>query len=134
MNPNLTPEEIKGIIERSAEDVNGNEPGFEGWDEYLGYGRLNAFGALLLTPTDGPKILQADVNMGVGRTYGIVGNLVIPDGITLTINEGVQITMHEGSQLTVEAGGAISIQGTSTNQVVFACLFVVDFFVYKKDW
>jgi len=119
MNPDLSPENVKSIIEGSAEDVNGDEPGLEGWDEYLGYGRLNAFGALLLTPTDGPKTLQADVNMGAGRTYGIVGNLVVPDGITMKIDEGVHITMHQGSQITVEEGGVIVVQGTGDDPVVF---------------
>jgi len=84
LNPELTASEVREIIEQSAEDVNADQ--YEGFDIYLGHGRLNAFGALLLTPTEGPKILQADVNMGAGRTYGIVGELVVPDGRTMTIN------------------------------------------------
>lgn len=46
-NPGRTPAQIKSIIETTSEDQVGNlnEDG-PGWDQYYGYGRINAFNAL----------------------------------------------------------------------------------------
>jgi len=43
VNPNLNPSQIRLIIEQSAEDK-----GYQGFDNYYGYGRVNAYQALLL--------------------------------------------------------------------------------------
>ncbi|MFP4288194.1 MAG: S8 family serine peptidase [Bacteroidales bacterium] len=51
-NPSLTPDEIKEILEMSAEDQVGDPTeDVEGWDPYYGHGRLNAYNALSLTIT-----------------------------------------------------------------------------------
>jgi thermitase len=48
-NPNRTPVQIKSIIETTAEDQVGNpDEDTPGWDQYYGYGRINAFNALSL--------------------------------------------------------------------------------------
>jgi subtilisin family serine protease len=47
-NPELTPAQIKDIIQKTAEDLVG-DPAEDtpGWDQYYGYGRINAYNALL---------------------------------------------------------------------------------------
>ena len=48
-NSNITPQQIKTIIENSAEDQVGNPiEDILGWDQYYGRGRINAFEALKL--------------------------------------------------------------------------------------
>ena len=54
--PDLTPLQIRHIIERCAEDVNSStDPGF---DRYIGYGRINAFFAL--APPSPPQNLAVE--------------------------------------------------------------------------
>lgn len=54
-NPLLSSAEIRDIIRDSAVDM-----GAAGWDNETGYGRLNAFEALLLTPTSEPCDIDFD--------------------------------------------------------------------------
>lgn len=54
-NPSLSAGEIRDIIRNSAVDM-----GAAGWDTQTGYGRLNAYEALLLTPVADPCAVDAD--------------------------------------------------------------------------
>ncbi len=47
-NPNLTPDEVRNILHDSALDL-----GASGWDQYYGYGRVQADVAIDITPTSG---------------------------------------------------------------------------------
>ena len=48
-NPTLTPTQIKTLIQNTAEDKVGDPlEDKPGWDQYYGYGRINARNALLL--------------------------------------------------------------------------------------
>ncbi|MCF7902519.1 MAG: S8 family serine peptidase [Candidatus Marinimicrobia bacterium] len=54
--PNMTPAQVRLVIERCAEDVNSStDPGF---DKYMGYGRINAFYAL--APPNPPQNLAVE--------------------------------------------------------------------------
>ena len=46
LNPSLTVSEIRTILEESSEDQVGDSEDTSGWDQYYGYGRVNAFNAL----------------------------------------------------------------------------------------
>jgi thermitase len=49
-NPNRTPLQMKSIIEATAQDQVGNlSEDTPGWDQYYGYGRINAYKALTVT-------------------------------------------------------------------------------------
>lgn len=51
MNPKLAPDQVKAIIEQSADKVHADEIGYEGGrNNYYGYGRVNAYKAVLSTP------------------------------------------------------------------------------------
>jgi subtilisin family serine protease len=51
-NSSLKPAQVKSIIEITAEDRVGNSnEDSPGWDQYYGYGRINAFKALSLSPS-----------------------------------------------------------------------------------
>lgn len=45
VNPSLTPDQVTAMLEQSADDIN-----TPGWDQYTGFGRVNAFAALNTTP------------------------------------------------------------------------------------
>lgn len=54
-NPARTPAQIKSIIESSAQDrVGTSGEDVQGWDPYYGYGRINAYRALLKTSLQTP--------------------------------------------------------------------------------
>lgn len=60
-NPNLLPAQIKSIIEITSEDRVGNPAeDSPGWDQYYGYGRINAFKALSLSPSFWTGALSTD--------------------------------------------------------------------------
>jgi len=47
VNPNLTREEVKSLLQETADKIDsGNYPYSDGWNQYLGYGRINAFRAV----------------------------------------------------------------------------------------
>lgn len=54
-NPTLTPTQVRTIIENTADDQVG-DPGEDtsGWDKYMGYGRINAYAAMLDVQTNHP--------------------------------------------------------------------------------
>jgi len=80
-NPSLSHEDIRDIIRESADDV--HTPGF---DIYTGYGRINAYNALLLLPEapivnsitvtkpnpDNPMYVRFDVTVTDGKELGSV--------------------------------------------------------------
>lgn len=47
----ITPDEIEAVIENTADDITGDDPSggtcSAGWDQYTGYGRVNAYKAVL---------------------------------------------------------------------------------------
>lgn len=46
VDPNLTVDQIRTILEQSSEDQVGDSEDTVGWDQYYGFGRINAFQAL----------------------------------------------------------------------------------------
>ncbi len=64
-DPNKTPAEIKTLIQSTAEDQVGNPiEDTPGWDQYYGYGRINAFNALtLLSGIGNDEKTQEDITI-----------------------------------------------------------------------
>jgi subtilisin family serine protease len=62
-NPARTPDQIKSIIESSAQDrVGTSSEDVQGWDKYYGHGRINAYRALLKTSlSQPPQSLQLSI-------------------------------------------------------------------------
>ena len=91
LNPNLTPEIIRDILRQSADDIFD-----EGYDIETGYGRVNAYEALMLIPLsgDGDLNLDGEVNISdilllldeiLADTYNMAGD-INGDGI-ININD-----------------------------------------------
>ena len=101
INSSLTPTQIYGILINSTDKIGVHSYNSNGWNQYMGYGRINAYNALKYTI----------------EHYGGTLNqsFTIPAGETWTFNPGVTITFNNGSSLTVN--GTITLQGTSTNPI-----------------
>ncbi len=95
-NPTLTPDEVEGILRASCEDL-----GASGIDDVFGYGRINSFRALQMTP---PNLVQVSYPNGLpteldpmgGDTLDVVVTPVSssadPAGATLWIDTGAGFT------------------------------------------
>jgi subtilisin family serine protease len=115
----LTAVEIKEIIQQSADRVYGDTLQAVRNDT-VGYGRVNAFKALLRAP--GVKTLQTSLTVrkhiyDVNSPYYIEGGLVVPAGITLTLQPGARLTF--GPNASIEVQGKLSVLGTTTDTVRF---------------
>lgn len=55
INPNLTVDQIKTILQNSSEDQVGDAEDTPGWDQYYGYGRINAYNAVTHSLLDTPE-------------------------------------------------------------------------------
>jgi hypothetical protein len=132
LDPTLDNEQVKQIILNSADDVNyETQPGR---DDELGYGRLNAFKALLRTPAD--KQLNSNLTIrkslyGEHPPYYLIGKLVVPDGITLTIETGVKLVFAPGAQVIVEQGGRVVAASNDVDQPI---RFVAEGQFMEQPW
>jgi len=73
LNPELSPSQIREIIEKTAEDKVGftNED-TTGWDQYYGYGRINAYQALILAKGFSPTSVKSKDS--IITTWGHIKN------------------------------------------------------------
>ena len=95
INPNLTSNEIRTILEESSEDQVGDFEDTPGWDQYYGHGRINAYNAVthLLVgldqitdienniivypnPTDGILTIRSKTTIAQIEIYNQLGQLV----------------------------------------------------------
>jgi hypothetical protein len=114
INPDLTTTELTNQIFTSAEDL-----GAANWDQYYGYGRINAEKAVhyLYVPQAFSTIQSALDVVSSGQIIQITGtqtlvndNITIPSGVTLKINTGA--TLNLGNFAILLDGGVIDNQGT----------------------
>jgi len=64
--------------------------------------------------------LKADTIITAGSTYSIIGSVLIPDGVTLTVQQGAKLQFADSHRIIVK-GNLIS-QGVSGNRTVFTTL------------
>ena len=87
----FTPNSIRTLIEQTADDLER-----EGWDDSCGFGRVNALRALMAMDDYSPNVtgyLRVNATWGdtLGDTLYVLGDVVIPQGCTLTIDDGAVI-------------------------------------------
>jgi hypothetical protein len=138
------PGEVHYAIESTAEKVGGytytmnsGEQSGLTWNDEMGYGRVNAYKALLYTienhgahlgvemshvrlPLYGDLTLQQDITLESGSKLTIVpqSNLTIDAGGSASISfaSGSSLTMQSGSTITIaKTSGSVSIGGGSSN-------------------
>lgn len=84
-NPNLTADEVRNIIESTAKDL-----GDPGWDPYYGYGRVDAYQAVLAATQGAPQTQAATLGDRVwidanGNGVQDAGEVGLPD-VTLSLH------------------------------------------------
>lgn len=127
INPSLTPSEVRQIIEESADKV----PGMNGenfTNEY-GYGRVNAYKALL--GTNGFTFVSGIIESSVTWSGGVyvTGDVFVNPGVTLTVDPGTEILFdarrddqHSGNETEkceLIVDGTLVVNGTQSQQVKF---------------
>ncbi len=90
-NPTLNNEDIKNIICLTADDVNGAQ--YPGWDQYLGYGRINCRRALEMVSS--PYSISHQTTSGLFKTSTPDGSFTnfVPYGIS-GLNDGQTYLAH----------------------------------------
>ena len=58
-----------------------------------------------------------------GRVYHITGDLIVPNGTTLTLTPGVVLKFDSNCSLIVEKGGKLIAKGTSAQPIVFTSIY-----------
>ncbi len=103
INHSLTPNQVYSIITKSADKIGQYSYNSNGWNRYMGYGRINAYNALKYTI----------------EHYGgtIAQSFSIPSGETWNVDPGITINFASGVTLTVN--GVLNCQGTSINPISF---------------
>jgi hypothetical protein len=110
INEELTYSEIRDILEETADKV-GQDPYVDGWNKYLGHGRLNAYQALKYTIENHGATLG-----GPGESVTFNDEFTIQPGVDLTILGGTTFTLKSGSvlnlssNLVVESGAELIIE------------------------
>ncbi len=64
-NPSRTPDEIKDIICKTALDQIGDSEDKEGWDQYYGWGRVDAYRALTMDVSKNYKTVRKEENKNI---------------------------------------------------------------------
>jgi subtilisin family serine protease len=128
VNPNLTGQEVRNIIESTAQkiktdlydyEITPNRPNGT-WHEEMGYGLVDAHAAVLAA-------LETRCNNGLPVVYGTIsqnttwntphralGNIIIPSDITLNIMDTITLLSHVS--ILIHPGGKLVIDGgTLTN-------------------
>jgi thermitase len=102
---NFSAAQVWEIIKAGAEQVDEDRYEYiEGWNEQLGYGRINAYASLKYALENYGGKLTQDLTIPVGETW----NFNVP---------GVQVKLDNGASIIVN--GTLNVQGNSSNKVKF---------------
>ncbi len=125
VNPELTLDQIRTTLQLSADKVGQFDYDSNGWNQYMGHGRLNAYHAVrnLYVPEVYPSIVAAlsvaapgqAIIVGAG-THTITSNLVL-DNVSLELKPGVQLRFSGGRRLEITNGGTLIAEGTSSDRI-----------------
>ncbi len=126
VNPRLTVDEVKDIIYSTADDINGG-----GYDDYLGYGRVNAYEAVkkaieyksVATPTS-LTLSNSKLELAKGATAKLSGT-VTPANASQTIsyhskNDGIATVSSDGT-VTAKSSGTTEIVACTVNNIITHC-------------
>ena len=109
INDKLIPTDIYNIITSTTDLKSSN-----GWNEYLGYGRINAYKALKYTIENYGATLG-----GIGDTVLFHQYITISSGDTLTIKPGTVVMFDADSSITLTINGTLLAEGNSSNSITF---------------
>jgi hypothetical protein len=107
VNPSLENTDIRSHLQTTAEKV-GSHPYTNGWNKYLGYGRINTLDAVCAAINElDPLTVNATTTWAVPK-YS-VADIVIGDDIVLTITSSLH--MAADASIIIEPGGKLVVDG-----------------------
>lgn len=104
-NPFLTPNQVTTILQKSSADL-----GIKGWDKYFGYGRVDAYQALLQTPSPLSNITKSSSTLTYAGTKPLSLSFTAKKGtkISVTIKNAKDQTIRKLVTNKVATGGTYS--------------------------
>lgn len=130
VNPMLTANEVRDIIYNSADDINGG-----GYDDELGYGRINAYKAVKNAleyksnkyPTS-LKLSTSNLELAKGATAKISGKVSPENAVQIVSyhskDDGIATVSSDGI-VTAKSSGTTEIVACTANNIVSKCTVTV---------
>lgn len=113
-NANLSAEGAETVLLTTTDKVGGYGYTTSGkygkWNNEMGYGRLNAYKAVLAAQT-ASRSIATSITWYAAPTP-IYGSLTVPAGVTMTLADGASLSFASGKSLTVY--GSLAFEGNST--------------------
>lgn len=105
INTGLTQNQVYTILKNTTDKIGTDSYQYDNnsWNQFLGYGRINAYKALKYTIEH------------YGGTF--TQDVIIPAGDTWNLQPGITLKFNPGCALVVN--GTLNVQGTSSNKVYF---------------
>lgn len=109
VDPNLSPEDVKNILYRSAEDIY-----TPGWDAQSGYGIVNAYGALTMAQNciTRIKLNKTSLSMEIGQSISLEAEISGKTGDT-----NLTWTSSNPAAASVDAEGNVTAEGYGTSTI-----------------
>ena len=105
VNYNLLPSEIRWYLEQTAKDL-----GATGRDDYYGYGRINAYRAVLSAKYDVQQWVTGTLSGTVSQNTYLFGNVSISNDVI--VSAGKILVIEAGSNLSFASGKELQVYGT----------------------
>jgi hypothetical protein len=123
VNNNLTGQEVRNIIEITAQKVRDTIPYYiyetkpnrpnGTWHEEMGYGLVDAHAAVCLAQCYNPSIPMVKGAILQNTTWSTprlaIGNIEIPNGVTLTVTS--EVNCFDDVSIIVQPGGKLAVNG-----------------------
>ncbi|MCF8303141.1 MAG: S8 family peptidase [Bacteroidales bacterium] len=113
VNHNLTNIELRDILKNTAEKVGDHAYDENGWNQYFGFGRINAYQTICESLQSLPQIIVETDKLWNDPKYSL-NDIIIEAGATLTISSTVY--MGSNAKIIVKPTGKLIVdEGTLTN-------------------
>lgn len=128
INASLTPNQVYNIITNSADKIGQYGYDSNGWNRYMGYGRINAYNALKYTLENYGGTLTQSLTIPTSETWNFAPGITVKfaPGISLIVNgtltavgtPSAPITFTSQSGTTPGSWGGIIFDGTGTSSSI----------------
>ena len=131
VNPSLTVSQIRLILQQSSQDLVGDSFDTVGWDQYYGFGRINAFNAISNPLLSKTEYYTASKNLKVFPNPISNDNSFSISGLELNVNYDIKIVSLDGKIIkklkNIKANGTLKIE----NEYLQSGIYFVN--IYNLD-